>query len=256
MTKPVSGQTTFGSNTSGTTTQLDNNFLLAYNALNDLNTYQNYLTDTGAANAYAVTLGAGLTGALTDGLQIQVKFSATNTGASVINYNATGNANIVNPNGTALTTNQIKANAILPLQYSTALSSWELQTPSYTQSFITASMGSDVNLNNTGTYFDGPSVSQGTVGTWWAEGSVTVTDTAGAAAIIAKLWDGTTVIASGEVTTQGAGSAGLLALSGPITSPAGNIRISCKDITSTSGLIKFNISGNAKDSTLSVKRVA
>src|SRR5215469_1021265 len=37
-------------------------------------------------------------------------------------------------------------------------------------------LGADVALNNITTYFDGPSVAQGSVGTWYASGTVTLTD--------------------------------------------------------------------------------
>lgn len=121
---------------------------------------------------------------------------------------------------------------------------------------LTASLGADVTLNNTGTYFDGPSVAQGTTGTWMAFGIVTLIDTAGVAAFDCKLWDGTTVIASGRTVNFSAGAVVSLSLAGYLASPAGNIRISCKDLTSTSGAIKFNSTGNSKDSTVSVVRIA
>lgn len=129
IAKPVTDFTTFGSNTTGTTTQLDNNFLTLKNAVNDFNTYKNYLVDTGAANAYVVALPANITGLIEDGLQIQVKLTNPNSGASVLNYNSTGNANIVNMDGSALGANQIAANMIGILQYSNAISAWMLQTP-------------------------------------------------------------------------------------------------------------------------------
>lgn len=117
-------------------------------------------------------------------------------------------------------------------------------------------LGADVLLNNTATFFDGPSMAQGTSGTWFVSGGVTVLDTAGAAGIFAKLWDGTTVIASGVVSTAANGSAAVLTLSGFITSPAGNIRISCKDVTSTNGQILFNASGASKDAHIFGIRIA
>lgn len=129
MTKPVTGLTVFGSNTTGTTTQLDNNFIACTTALNDLNTYGNFLTDTGAANALAVTLPANITGALTNGLPIQVKVAANNSGATVLNYNATGNANVINLDGSALSANQLQANSIVLMQYSSGSAGWILQTP-------------------------------------------------------------------------------------------------------------------------------
>lgn len=123
-------------------------------------------------------------------------------------------------------------------------------------SSLTNSLGSDVATNNTANYFDGPSVAQGTSGTWFASGAVTVVDTAAARNFNVKLWDGTTVIASATVSTGGAGFLLSVALSGYLTSPAGNIRISVNEPASTSGSIKFNSSGNSKDSTITAIRIA
>lgn len=125
-----------------------------------------------------------------------------------------------------------------------------------TLSKLTNSLSGNVALNNTSNYFDGPSVAQGSTGTWLAIGTVTVTDTFGAANIDAKLWDGTTVIGSTRVSISTVNYFVTISLSGYITSPAGNIRISCKDNASNSGLIVFNATGNSKDSTLTVIRTA
>lgn len=121
---------------------------------------------------------------------------------------------------------------------------------------IKASLGADVALNNTANFFDGPSVAQGTVGTWFASGQVTITDTASGAAYFLKLWDGTTVIDSAAVNTTAASILGVVSLSGFLASPAGNIRISVRDITSVSGKIIFNSSTNSKDSTITAFRIA
>lgn len=129
MSKPVTGLTVFGASTSGTTTQLDNNFLALQNALNDLNTYPNYLVDTGAADAYVVALAASLTGSLSAGLQIQMRAVNTNTGASTLNYNGNGAIAIVNQDGSALSAGQIVSGGIYQLQYSNVLLKWILQSP-------------------------------------------------------------------------------------------------------------------------------
>lgn len=120
---------------------------------------------------------------------------------------------------------------------------------------ITNSLGADVALNNTGTYFPGPTVAQGTTGTWFASGSL-VLSSAGADSINIKLWDGTTVIASGRTTLNAAGNSQSISISGVIANPAGNIRIDVNDASTTSGLIRFNNSGNSKDSTLTAFRLA
>ena len=121
---------------------------------------------------------------------------------------------------------------------------------------LTNSLAGAVALNNTANYFDGPSVPQGTTGTWLASGTVTITDTAGIATIDAKLWDGTTVIASARVATGGAAFRATIALSGFLASPAGNLKISVRDTTTVNGFITANDTGNAKDSTITAVRIA
>jgi hypothetical protein len=122
-------------------------------------------------------------------------------------------------------------------------------------SALTNSIGANVLLNNTANYFDGPSVAQGTSGTWFASGSVTVGDTSIAAALSCKLWDGTTVIASGQFNTAAANLVGTVSLSGILASPAANIKISCKDANSANGLILANGTGASKDSTVTAVRI-
>lgn len=121
---------------------------------------------------------------------------------------------------------------------------------------ITNSLGSDVNLSNTSNYFTGPSVSQGTSGTWFFSGTVTLSDTAGAAVFDVKLTDGTTVIASTAVKITAANNQATASLSGYLATPAGNVSIQAKDVTSTSGVMLFNSSGNSKDSTLTAFKIA
>lgn len=120
---------------------------------------------------------------------------------------------------------------------------------------ITNSLAADVALSNTANYFVGPTIAQGSTGTWWVSGTVTVQDTIGAAGFDAKLWDGTTVIASTDLNTSGA-TFGSMSLSGYIVSPAGNLRIEVKDLSSTSGKIIFSRTGLSKDSTISAHRIA
>lgn len=126
----------------------------------------------------------------------------------------------------------------------------------FSPSYYTNALSGDVSLNNTASYFDGPSIAQGTSGTWFVVATINVTDTAGTAAYIFKLWDGTTVIDS--ITASGTATNALVAvtLSGYITAPAGNIKVSVRDTSSTSGKILFNQSGFSKDSVISAIRIA
>jgi hypothetical protein len=120
---------------------------------------------------------------------------------------------------------------------------------------ITNSLGSNVTLNDTGAFFTGPTIAQGTAGTWFASGTVTFYDSTTSGTFEVKLWDGTTVIASAVVVSPGANLLATCSLSGYLASPAGNIRISVKDVSSTGGLMTYNQSGTGKDCTLSAIRI-
>lgn len=126
--------------------------------------------------------------------------------------------------------------------------------PVFTQ--ITASLAADVLLNNTGTFFDGPSIAQGPVGVWFVIASGTFLDTAGSANFICKITDGTTTFASGVTNVAGTAVNGAITLFAIADRPVGNLRLSAKDITSTSGKMIFNASALSKDSTITAIRIA
>jgi len=120
---------------------------------------------------------------------------------------------------------------------------------------ISATLGAPVALNNIANFFDGPSIAQGSVGTWYISATATVDDVVGSADIGCKLWDGTTVIDSGGSSTAAAGKVASVDLSGVITSPAGNIKISCRDFTSVNGQILNNFTGAGKDTSITAFRI-
>jgi len=127
-------------------------------------------------------------------------------------------------------------------------------TLSVNESVLTTSLGSNTTIA-TGSFTDGPGVATGSTGTWWFSANVTIGDTAGIAQIKCKLWDGATVIASGDGTVPSASTFVVISLSGYLASPASTTRISCQDITSSSGFFAFNQSGASKDSTISAHRI-
>lgn len=129
---------------------------------------------------------------------------------------------------------------------------WDVEVWSVT--YVTY-LGSDVSLTNTSNFFDGPSVTQGTVGTWRVIAGVTAGDTA-AASIYAKLWDDTTVISSGAAYAAVSSGWSTIFLEGQITNPAANLKVSAKDATATSGKIKADATGGAKDSYIRATRIA
>lgn len=128
----------------------------------------------------------------------------------------------------------------------------------FTPTRLTNSLGANVSLAATGTYYTGPTIAQGTTGTWWVSGGVTVENTAGGDVVNVKLWDGTTVIDSRRMHLVSVSGTyyGVASLSGYITSPAGDLRISVSPVSRTDGEIAFNASGNSKDSTISAMRIA
>ena len=99
----------------GTSASIRNEFMLIQSGFAAL-PVSAYAVDTGAANAYAVTVAATVN-AYTDGLQIILKASHANTGASTVNVNGLGAIVIVHQDGTALQVNDIYANQFVVAIY-------------------------------------------------------------------------------------------------------------------------------------------
>jgi len=122
-----------------------------------------------------------------------------------------------------------------------------------------ANLASDVVMNASATYFDGPSVAQGTVGTWEVGGTVTVTDPVGAQATTyrVKLHDGTTVFKS-LATVEAAVAQQLTSASFAnvvVSAPAGNLRISVRDDATANSKILASFTGLGSDSHITAKRL-
>lgn len=123
---------------------------------------------------------------------------------------------------------------------------------------LTNSLGADVALSNVAsTYTAGPTVAQGSIGTWFASGTVSLTDTAVGIIPYCRLSDGTNIVAStGLNAASAAGARVSLSLSGLFTSPPGNIRIECANQGATAtAAFRFNMTGNSKDNTLTAIRL-
>jgi hypothetical protein len=116
---------------------------------------------------------------------------------------------------------------------------------------LTNSLTSSVTTPN-GAFADGPSVAQGTTGTWKASGTVTLTAPA-AANFICKMYDGTTTIAASGNNVAG-GNNTTISLSGLLANPAGNIRIACDDLTAGTGSMAATIGGVSNASNITVTR--
>ncbi len=120
--------------------------------------------------------------------------------------------------------------------------------------FLSNTISSAVSLSSL-VYADGPSVAQGSSGTWFAAGIVTPKCGAGADNYSIKLWDGTSVAASCFTNGFAATATAPVSLQGVFSSPAGNIRISVAPQGRTDGTLQVNASGNNKDSTIFVVRI-
>lgn len=76
----------------------------------------NYAVDSGAADAYVVSLPHA-PAAYGDGLEVNVKIANTNTGASVINVNSLGNVAIKRHDGNDTEANDLIAGSVVPLRH-------------------------------------------------------------------------------------------------------------------------------------------
>jgi hypothetical protein len=134
--------------------------------------------------------------------------------------------------------------------------STDFSVSSHSHSSMTSSLSANVNLSTVSQYFDGPSIAQGTSGTWFVSGTVTVRDpTSTGVEYIGKLWDTSTVVASCYLQAAPATNQWLIAaLSGLISSPIDNVRISVR-ANSTTAQILANVSSNAHDSTITAIRI-
>ena len=117
MPKPVTIPNTFATATTAIPlTNLDADFTAVASTVNDANSYSNYAADTGAANAYVVTL-TGITTTYNAGLRIQFKALNANTTASTVNVNGQGAKNITYQDATAIASGTIAANSIVDVMY-------------------------------------------------------------------------------------------------------------------------------------------
>lgn len=98
----------------------------------------NYAVDTGAANAYVVSLPHTPSGYV-DGLTVRFRAINTNTGASTINVNSLGTKSIRNRSGSALAAGDITVGVPLEVIYSTSTGFFHLSENSAVSATAAAS---------------------------------------------------------------------------------------------------------------------
>lgn len=220
-----------------------------------------YSADSGVADAYVIAPTPAPT-AYSVGQSFEWTVAHVNaTTTPTLKVGSLNAGTITWPDGSAVQVGQLPANAVVRTvvaAVSTGTPTWHLETVSNPNrpvlSKFTAALGGAVALNNTTIFFDGPSVNAGTTGIFFISGKVTLQDTGGLASFFIKLWDGTTIVDSSALTLP-VGNVGVVSLSGIITNPAGNLKISVQDASNASGNILSNNSGGGRDSSVTAIRI-
>jgi hypothetical protein len=247
---------TFADRTSGPnwTVYATGGSLRLFNATSDVFTLASTgaVTMTGALTYGGVTLANAVTG--TGNMVLSASPTLTGTPAAPTAAVDTNTTQIAT---TAMVLGQ--AAAATPLAIGTAAVGTSTRFARadhvHAMTSLTNSVAAPVTMTTKLTYYDGPSVAQGTSGTWLVTGTITVNSAAVSDQILAKLWDGTTLIASSLEQANGAQVVSI-SLSGIITSPAGNLRISANNVTTNGGTIASSNGIDAKASTITAIRIA
>ena len=119
MAKPIVVPTQFANANIATGAQLDGDINVLAAAINDPNTYTNYLVDSGSTpNAYVVAFtGASVITSYTAGLAVTMFTARANTGAATIVVNGLAPINVLNPDDSPLVAGQIPANSVVQLVF-------------------------------------------------------------------------------------------------------------------------------------------
>ena len=205
------------------------------------------VTTGGILTAYTATSNEGnISATPTNGTRLRLIFNVTNGTAATLQVDAGTAFPLQTVLGTASPIGTIRANQIYVVTFNSANSAWVLDSAPVSLTSITNSLSGNVAINSANSYFDGPSVAQGTSSTWFASGTVTIINAGTPSSYTCKLWDGTTVIASGQILPGSTVSQALTtSLSGVLAAPAANIKISCASSSSTSGTMQAAASTNS-----------
>ena len=108
----------FATAVTATGAQLDGDFNTVTAYINDPTNRNNFVADGGAAtNTIVLTFSPPVTGGYTTGLEITFKPTNTNTGPIVLNANGLGNKNLVNPDGSAMASGELRGGSVYKAVY-------------------------------------------------------------------------------------------------------------------------------------------
>jgi len=215
------------------------------------------LLTSGTTTAFTVATNQ-VEAALTAGYTVTVQFAATADVGATLAVDGLAAKPLQMYAGTALVGGEFPVGSIQTFTYSTTgTGQWIAQgRPGFTT--LTGYQGAaTVALNSTSAFFDGPSVSQGTTGIWLVSGSISLSDSNTVCTITGKLWDGTTVISAGQVhiDAPAAVPTASIALTGIITNPAANLKISALSNSVTSFIWNTTILGTTNASYITATRI-
>jgi hypothetical protein len=198
-----------------------------------------YGADTGTATAYAIAPVPGIPFYRVGQI---FTFTATNANTSAtptLNVNARGAGTITRINGTALSLGDIPPGPVSVICTATT-PTFALLSP-YNNVGATTFLGSDLALNNTANFFNGPNT--GSIGgagqTWEISASGNVIDTAGGAQFELAIFNGTTYIAETLSGTSGVFNRHQVTIAPvPVTlTAATTFTLRAKDQTNTTGIL-------------------
>jgi hypothetical protein len=127
MAKPVTGLTIFQNNLVNSLVNLDNNFALLQNAINDPGSYSNYWADTGSANALVAAYTNFSIPSLQDGQIYTIKVAQTNTTANPTLKIASFTAAVIfKRDGGVLGPRELLQNQIYQFIYNSSLAGFNL----------------------------------------------------------------------------------------------------------------------------------
>ena len=195
--------------------------------------------------------------ALTAGYTIGVQFHATSDVNATLAVDGLTAKPLQLIPGTNVPYGAFQTGSLWHFTYSTTgTGQWVAQNaPNTTVNQLTAFGGSDLTFASTA-FADGISVTQGTSGTWLVTLNFSYVNSSSVVNFNYKLYDGTTVFASGQANNSAAGFVYNTSVTGVITNPAGNIRAAFAVSTASGSKILFNASGLSKDYALTAVRIA
>lgn len=117
-------------------------------------------------------------------------------------------------------------------------------------------LSSDVTLTTAGTYYDGPTVSQGTTGKFFFLAQASCKNSTGSSPFAARVTDGTTVFGNSSIVYNTSAGARVPAIAfGIATNPVADLKLQAADLANNGTKMVFNDSGAGHDSYLLVARI-